>query len=266
MPCLRLPIVAASAVLAAGLAYSSASRAQDAAPGCSSDVVQISSCRIFPNFRACTRPQAERWLKECGDTGSFPVEEAFNPLPEGTISTQSVPAGAENSGKQDVVFWMSIGPDPAAKKPAPAPSPQTSSPPTPIGSGSAPLPTLSPAPLATLSPTPSLSPSPTSSVAGLPPSGSTGDGSGSTGSGGIGWLVLGAGLLGAAGAAFGIGKWLARPLLPDVDCRLAAGETRIAGLDPGSLGAPPVEIAVEIAPGNCTTSPYDIETLESGDD
>src|SRR6187551_3720264 len=183
MQCQRLPVIAVSAVLAGALMSSSPSRAQDTAPSCSADVVQINSCQIFPNFRACTRPEAERWLKECGYTGSFPVEEDFNPLPDGTISTQSIPAGTEGSDRQDVVFWMSIGPDPAAKKPLPPSPSQTPAPPPPLSMSSAPLPTTSSPPLPSFSPAPSLAPSPISSAditpSTSPSSASTGGGSGS---------------------------------------------------------------------------------------
>jgi hypothetical protein len=57
-----------------------------------------------------------------------------------------------------------------------------------------------------------------------------------------------------------------RPLVPDVHCGLEAGAIRVSGLEAASLGAPPVEIAVEIAPGRIAVSQFAIDALENEDD
>lgn len=263
MHSLRLPMIAASVLLAGGLLYPRVSHAQDAAPSCSADVMSINSCRVFPNFRACTPAQAERWLTECGYTGNFPVEEEYNPLPEGTISTQSVPAGTVGSNDRNVVFFTSIGPNPAWSEPPVSPS-APSSPTTPTSP--TPSPSQDPSEAPTFSETPQTPPSPTDSPdATDTPRGPDG-GSGGEGGEWPGWPWVGIALLGVAAAGLAVRKWLSGSAAPEVDCDLELGGVRTLGLDAGSIAAPAVAIEVAMTTGEAAASTIDVETLESDDD
>ena len=236
-------------------------RAQDPVPQCSPQVVAI-VCNPLPDFRGCTRPQAERWAGECGYTTSFPTEEEYSPLPEGMISGQTIRAGTPAGNERFLGLFLSIGPrpPPPITTPEPTASPIEELPTEGLGPDATPSEALGPDPIPSGTGTtdgPAEATYPANDGFDVPSPPWWND---------LPWALIGVAVLVLAGAGYGIRKLFFSPVVPEVDCFLGAGAPGACTREGAAFTPPPVEITVRIARGRLAANPGDIEVREDEGD